>query len=288
MEIIVEKFKSWKSIRNERASKTYTEIVVRFLAYVKKETKDLDIDDIVKYQSFLKCKADNTQAIAAYALRSFIAFTNNRGVTNIDPKEITTPRIEDKVPVYVVQEEFENLCDIAQFMSPSILLAVRMLWYTGVRVSELCDIKVAQIDLVEKCGTISTRKSFKPKQIFWDDETNDLLKGIISLNPNREYLFGTKGKISTRQVQRWIKDVCTKAGITKKITPHSFRHGATKEWLNNGVDLPAIKDLLGHKNLMSIEKYTKRLDDDIRVKGREAVRQRSSQIKFKVAKLFKT
>lgn len=65
-----------------------------------------------------------------------------------------------------------------------------------------------------------------------------------------------------------------KSGIKKHITPHSFRHGATKEWLNLGIDLPAIQDLLGHKSLMSIEKYTKRLDDDIKEKGREAVRRR--------------
>lgn len=172
-------------------------------------------------------------------------------------------------------------------MSPCVNLAIRLLWFTGVRVSELCGIEVAQIDLMGKCARIQTRKAYKPKQIFWDDETHELIAGILRTNPDRKFLLQSPrgGKISTRQVERWVKDVVAKAGLAKHITPHSFRHGATKEWLNNGVDLPAIKDLLGHRSLLSIEKYTKRLDDDIREQGREAVRRRVQQIKYNLSNL---
>ncbi len=285
-----DKFQAWKSIRNERASVTYVWEVNKFERFIKKELGELDQDDVISYQSFMKTKySDATQAIAAQALRSFFQFTQKRGVSQIDPLEISVPRIEEKVPVYVVQGEFETLCDIAQYQNPVILLAIRLLWFTGVRVSELCDIKVAQVDLREKCAKIATRKSFRPKTVFWDDQTNDLLEGLLRFH-REEYVFASPkgGKISTRQVERWIQAVIKKANFKKHITPHSFRHGATKEWLNNGVDLPAIKDLLGHKNLLSIEKYTKRLDDDIKEKGREAVRQRVVSIKYAPLKLFKS
>ncbi len=286
----IEKFQQWKSIKNERASVTYGWVVKRFFKFCDKGVGEITIDDIVGYQAYLKKNyGDATQANVAQALRSFFRFTNKRGITKIDTDEITVTRVEEKVPVYVVQSEFETLCDIAKFTNPYIHLAVRLLWYTGVRVSELCDIEYDAIDLTEKCAWVRTRKAYKPKQIFWDDETNDLISGLMKSNPLRIYLFESPQKIrlSTRSMERWIAAIVKKSAIDKHITPHSFRHGATKEWLNNGVDLPAIKDLLGHRSLLSIEKYTKRLDDDIREKGREAVRQRVNSIKYKVSKILK-
>lgn len=284
---IIKKYQLAESIAHDSASISYTWIVRRFFSYVQKGIEDITLDDIISYQSSLKKRnKQSTQATSANALRSFFRFTSGRGLTNIDPLQIKVTRVEEVVPVYVIQEEFEALCRVAQYQHPIRLLAIRLLWFTGVRVSELCSMRLDQIDLQEKCAKVQTKKSFKPKQIFWDDDTNDLMSGIIRNDPEREYLFMTQyGRTSTRQIERWIKLMVRKAGIKKHITPHAFRHGATKEWLNNGVDLPAIKDLLGHKNLISIEKYTKRLDEDIKEKGREAVRQRVMTLKYKIENL---
>lgn len=285
----IAQFKEWKGVRYQRASVTYSWEVKRFEKFIKKPLNEIEVGDLIKYQVFLKKKySGNTQATATYSLRSFFAFTNKRGMTNVDVSELLTPRVEEKVPVYVVQEEFQKLCDIAKYETPQALLAIRLLWFTGVRVSELCDIRVDQVDLKEKYARIQSKKSFKPKQVFWDDETNELLEGVIKTKSS-EYVFPSPygGALNPKQVQRWVQDLVKKAGLPKHITPHAFRHGATKEWLNNGVDLPAIKDLLGHKNLMSVEKYTKRLESDIREKGREAVRHRSMALKFKLEEVLK-
>lgn len=290
LEEAIIKYQQWKSIRTERASIDYVRLIRRFFAYTQKDLESLDIDDIISYQAYLKKNyADNTQAIVANALRSFFAFTNKRGVTNLDISEISTPKIEEKVPVYVVRAEFEQLCEVAQYESPDILLILKLLWFTGVRVSELCDIKVAEVDKTEYCATVQTKKSKKPKVILWDEETDKLLRGIMRSNPESQYVITSPlgGKITTRSIERRIASVVKKAGITKHITPHSFRHGATKEWLDAGVDLPAIKDLLGHDHLMSVEKYTKRLSSDIKEIGREAVRRRSAAIRFSVEKMLR-
>lgn len=290
-EEIIAKFKDWKSIRNERASIVYAWCVRRFFRFIRKPATSLNIDDIVHYQSYLKkTHAEASCANEATALRSFLAFTNKRGLTSIDLSEISIPRVSEKIPLYVVQDEFQRLCDIARYTDPIIHLAIRLLWFTAVRVSELCDITFDAIDTANKSGMVKTRKSLRPKQVFWDDETNEIIKGIGKAYPHRVYLFESPrgGKISTRQVERWIHAIVYKAGITKHITPHSFRHGATKEWLNNGLDLPIIKDLLGHNSLMSIEHYTKRLSTDIDEKGREAVRQRVNSLRYNLGKGLRT
>jgi site-specific recombinase XerD len=282
------KFKEWKSIKNQRASDMYSASVKRFFKHTKKTVLKTTIDDITSYQSYIKHRySDATCAIEATALRSFFNFTNKRGITTIEVRDITVPRIEEKIPVYVVQGEFKILCDIARYTNPMMHLALNILWFTAVRVSELVDIKVDDIDILGRCAVVRTRKAFRPKHIFWDEETNELIRGVLRAHPNRKYLFQspTGGQLSKRQVERWVAHLVKLSGLGKHITPHSFRHGATKEWLNNGVDLPAIKDLLGHRSLVSIEKYTRRLDDHIKEKGMEAVRQRVNALRYDPGKL---
>jgi site-specific recombinase XerD len=285
------KYTAHKSVRYERASQNYPRVIRKFFEYVKKEIGEADNDDVVTFQLMLKkTSAERTQSLYAIILRDFFTFTNGRGWTSISVKEIDIPRAnDDDVPVYVVQHEFEKLCDIAKD-NPMKLLCLRMLWFTGVRVSELCDIEVRELDLQEKCAYVDSRKAFKPKLISWDDDTNNLMLEVLALKPDRHYLFcslepryGFK-KYSTKQIQRWINELKEAAGIEKAITPHSFRHGFTKEMLNIGMDIPAIQEMLGHKNPASIFKYTKRVDADIKEKAREALRLRTGALKFSKVK----
>lgn len=272
IEEAVEKFKNYKSIRYQRASEAYPPIIYQLERFCKRGLLTNN-DDITAFQAYLKReRQEATQAQAAAALKSFFEFTNGRGWTKINLKEILTPRVTEKIPVYVVQSEFETLCDLCK-ESPRDLIMLRLLWFTGVRVSELCDFKIEEMDLNERFAKIQARKAFRPKTVFWDEETNRLIK---SLN-----ITGTLFPVSPRQVQRIIQKLVDKAGIQKHITPHSFRHGCAHQLLDIGVDLPALQDLLGHKHPSSIFKYTKRLEEDIKEKGREAVRRREKVLKLK-------
>lgn len=269
----IEKFKNYKSIRYQRASEVYPHFILQLEEFTKRGLK-VNNDDITAFQSYLKNeRQEATQAQAAAALKSFFEFTNGRGWTKINVKEILTPRVTEKIPVYVVQSEFETLCDLCAD-SPRDLIMLRLLWFTGVRVSELCDFRIEAMNLEERFAKIQTRKAFRPKSVFWDEETNNLIKG---LGIKEGALF----PVSPRQVQRIIQKLVDKAGITKHITPHSFRHGCAHQLLDIGVDLPALQDLLGHKHPSSIFKYTKRLEEDIKEKGREAVRRREKVLKLK-------
>lgn len=283
MDEIIEKFANAKGIKYEKAAKDYPVQIEKFFAFIQKPLESLDLDDIIAYQRHLKGKyKERTQALFATILRQFFRFTQSRGLTQFDWREIDVPRYVEDTPEYVVQDDFKLLCDIAKYDLVK-LCAIRILMMTGVRVSELCDIQRDKIDLTQRLAHVIARKSFKPKLIVWDDETNELVERILKRH-NDEYLFCSPngGKISTRQVERWIEQLRVKAGITKKLTPHSFRHGFTKEQLDVGTDLPAIQQSLGHNNLFSMEKYTKRFDVDIKEKLRDSVRKRQALHKLKL------
>lgn len=278
-----------KAIRAERASVSYGDNIRLFQKHINKELSEVEEDDIVKWQTYLKKnKQENTQRIHAISLRQFFKFCEGRGWTTIKWEDIEVTRVREKVPEYVVQPDFEKLCDIAK-ASDIKLLAIRLLFMTGIRVSELCDIATKDLDLKEMCCYVHTRKAFRPKIISWDTATNDILLKVLAAG-KYEYLFASPhgGKLTTRQIQRWVKELKEKAGIEKHVTPHSFRHGFTKENMNINTPLPDLMTMLGHKSLAGLERYTKRMDTDIREKARESLRKRLGTTKFKeLEKLLK-
>jgi integrase/recombinase XerD len=285
----ISEYLEWKGTFAVRASQNYKRPIEQFFAFISKGIGDVEFQDIVRFQLHIqKIQEDTTSALWVTAVRDFFGYCKRRGITTLDVSDIKNPKVVEKIPTYVVQTEFENLCDIAK-NEPIKLLALRLLWFTGIRVSELCDIQVKDLDLSECCARIQTRKAFRPKLIMWDEETNNLMLEVLATRKGN-HLFGTRSGdgISPRQVQRWIKELCKRVGITKDITPHSFRHGFAHQSLDSGMDLPALQALLGHKNPKSLFKYTRRLDEDVKEKAREVLRKRIGQAKFKeLEKLFK-
>lgn len=277
----LDKYLKYKSVKHERASNIYGIPLRRFFEETKKkEIEEVTNDDIISFQISLKSRyEDSSQSLYASALRGFFTFTNNRGWTKIAIDEISLPHVIEKIPAYVVQSEFETLCDTAGD-SLRDLCILHVLWYTGVRNSELCDMNVESLDLKDWCAKVQTKKSFRHRHVYWGEETNSLLIQYVGDRTGPVFMTDM-GRISTRQIQRIVDTLKRKAGIRKPITPHSFRHGFVHENLNIGTDLPAIQAMAGHIHPESIFKYTKRLDEDIKDKGRESIRKRTALIKLK-------
>ena len=273
-----------------RAGETYEHPIRLLFEDVRKDLKHFTFQDIIKFQLKLQNKyKDSTRALWMTAIRGFFKYCTKNKYCQIHWEDINIPRIVEQIPTYVVQSDVKTLCDIAQ-NDPRKLLCIRLLFFTGIRVSELCDIQISDLNMVECCGYIQrTRKAFKPKLIAWDSETNDLMIKVAGESSN-QYLFNScrGGQLTTRQIQRWVKELRQKANFDKKITPHTFRHGFTKDHLNIKTALPDLQKMLGHKNLYSVDKYTKRLDEDIKEVARETLRRRVAALNFnKVGELLK-
>lgn len=202
-------------------------------------------------------------------LKSYFRFLLKRGLIRENPmQKIIAPRASQKLPVFVGKDKMEKLFELIStdvgFIGIRNRLVMEMLYATGMRVSELIAIKHKYISM-EAMTLIVTGKRNKQRIIPFGSQLLAVLKdylvikeeqfGIININ---DYLITTvKGKQS---YPRLIYNIVTRNLLlvttqTKK-SPHVIRHSFATGMLNNGADLNAIKELLGHSSLAATQVYT--------------------------------
>ena len=129
----------------------------------------------------------------------------------------------------------------------------------GMRVSELINLKIKDLDFDEKTGQIKQAKGKKDRTFNIPSFLiNDLKEQAQNQNKkNKEYLFtGPNGKLSPRNLQKIVSLAGKKAGIKKEVHCHTLRHSFATHLLENGVDIRKIQELLGHADLSTTQIYT--------------------------------
>jgi len=203
------------------------------------------------------------------ALRTFFKFLIKQGVVDHNPAAtVTTPKQEKKIPTYLPVDDIFRLLD---FIETQTLLKARnramfeTLYSCGIRVSELTNLDVADIDrstaiirvtgkgdrerLVpigrKALGAIADyRRKLKQEQpAFAADD------GPLFLNKNG-------GRLTSRSVARILEKIARECGLATPISPHGLRHTFATHMLDAGADLRAIQELLGHQSLATTQKYT--------------------------------
>lgn len=145
-------------------------------------------------------------------------------------------------------------------------MIIELLYATGIRVSELRNIKITDIDFNNKSIKVFGKGS-KERIVYFGDYAYDAIKLYLeSRELKSEYLIlNNNGKqISVRGIELIIKNVIDKACIKTKVSPHTFRHTFATHMLNNGCPLKSVQELLGHASLSSTEIYTHITDDYIK------------------------
>ena len=181
-----------------------------------------------------------------------------------------------KLPRVLTAEEFRHfyqIVDRAEDVQHALML--RLLFYTGVRVSELCGIKVSDVDL-ENCKIfIEQGKGSKDRYVLFGKTFATALKTHIANRPANRWLFQTKraSKFSTRRVQQIVKKYAEEAGV--KATPHTFRHQAIT-WLtkHSGLADAELQLITGHarRETLSIYQHVA-LDKQLEEKYQQTMRQ---------------
>lgn len=204
------------------------------------------------------------------SLRAFYSFLYDNGLVDKNIfKYISTPKKEKLLPKYITNEDINAIFDVPDISSPigqRNRLILELLYGSGIRVSELCNIKVKDIDLNNKTIRILGKGS-KTRIVLYGETCAEILELYLSdgretlLNKkNNEYLIiGAYKKdkpLTTRSVQLLMNDIIEKASINKKITPHVLRHTFATHLLNEGCDILVVKELLGHSSLDTTGIYT--------------------------------
>lgn len=231
---------------------------------------DITYSESKKYLMYLyeeKKEKSTSVSRKISSIRSFYRYLNNQNVVKSNPFQLLNlPKKEKKLPRYFEYNELLDLFEVPDINTPlgkRNRLILEMLYATGVRVGELVNIKVSDINLNDKKITI-LGKGNKERIVYYNDVTSKYLKKYLSearikLNINKsDYLFLNYrgGKLTTRGIQDVLNKIITKTSLNKKISPHMLRHSFATHLLNEGCDLLSVQQLLGHSSLSATSIYT--------------------------------
>lgn len=285
MEEKIREYLDWKGIHSPKASITYKCWLNRLVEVCgDKPVEQYSISDIVSYQKWLKTRySPYSVQYATVVIKNFFKFYKDQNYLCLSPSLIKRIKGSAKSHRAITEDEYEKIISIIpenEFHFLRDLVIVRMLWDTGVRVSELCDLDITQITTSRQTAVIATKKTTSKRIIVWSDETQRLLSkymGIRSELSNFNHsnaLFvgwsGEKGwstRLTTRSVERIIKHYSRQAGIIEKVTPHSFRHGWAHKRRDLNAPLSFIQRGLGHLNPASTFVYEQYSDVDFENKA---------------------
>ena len=238
---------------------------------IKEKGVSYSFDNIVRryiVSLFYKKIAKTTLARKLSCLKSFAFFLKSVGINlSINFK---TPRLDKKLPgTLSVDEIFYLLDSIKNDELPTKFpyrdkAIFELIYATGVRCSELVEIKLTDIDYESKTIRV-LGKGKKERIVLFGNKAQKSLESYVK--KERFLLLGNKkadhlflnyagGKITSRSVQRIFEMFRKFLKIERKLTPHKIRHSFATHLLNQGVDLRIIQELLGHKTIATTEIYT--------------------------------
>ncbi|MDD4706421.1 MAG: tyrosine-type recombinase/integrase [Bacilli bacterium] len=282
------------------------DIIYEFLNYISLERKYSDNTkinyeiDLFKYEDYLnKAKQNyltiNYQDISKYimylrkanylpssvnrnlsTLRSFYNFLERKEIINNNPfNYIKNIKQEKKLPNYFKYSEFITMFETLHDDNPLNIrnrLILELLFATGIRVSELVNIKINNIDINLRQIKVSG-KGNKERIVYFGSYCEDALKNY--LNNSRDILLKDKvspylfinnlgGNLTDRGIRLIIDNIIKSAVLKTKITPHTFRHSFATIMLNEGCNIKSVQELLGHVSINTTSIYTHLTNEEIR------------------------
>jgi len=235
--------------------KSYLYYTKDFLNFARKSPKNINSSDIRRYlEKLISDKKSSSTINNAYSalLFYFQKIMKRKFFINI-------PRFkkEKKLPIVFTKEEVLKILKSVFNIKHKLILA--LLYSSGLRVSEVINIRVKDLDLTNNLLTVRQGKGKKDRVTIISSKVADVLKKYLKGCSGDDLVFkSTRGeKLSVRSVQKIFTQALKKAGLNKKTGCHSLRHSFATHLLEDGVDIRYIQELLGHKNLQTTQIYTK-------------------------------
>ncbi len=251
----------------------YESDILEFIDYLDKEQIELleiDYTLIRNYLGYLfDKKKDNNTTVSRKisSLRGFYKYLSNHEYIKSNPfRLVSLPKKAKTLPKYFYYNELEELfnsCDTKTPLGQRDELILELLYATGVRVSELVNIKLKDINEFDLTIKI-LGKGNKERLVSFGEYAKDALDlykgdGRCKLNvKNSDYLFLNHigGVLTTRGVRDILDRIIKRTTIDKNISPHMLRHTFATHLINEGCDLLAVSELLGHESLAATQIYT--------------------------------
>lgn len=245
-------------LKNELKLRGFSPLTVRnyvffadkFTTFTNKTPDQLTEDDVKSYlSSLIDSKSKSTVMLAAAALKFYFLEVLKRPITTMK-----VPKKDKKLPEVLTKEEVKRLIDSADTNKSRIMIS--LLYSSGLRVSELVKLKPQDMRFDENIGWARSGKGSKDRMFILSQSIANEIKDYLKKRIDNEYVFSKDRPLTTRNVQKIVKNLRTKASIQKKVTPHTLRHSFATHLLEEGTDIRLIQTLLGHSSLNTTQLYT--------------------------------
>lgn len=241
------------------------------LSGINKEPEDLKYDDLQAFILYLNelGLGDRSQARILSGVKSFYKYLLLEDMIKDDPTELVEgPKLKRKIPDVLSVEEIVSLLDsidLSEETGHRNRAMLETLYACGLRVSELVNLKLSnyypEIEYVKVLGKNDKERIVPIGQeaIKYNDIYINNYRNKLNIKEEwADYLYlNRRGKPLTRvMIFTIIKNLTQKAGINKKVSPHTFRHSFATHLVEGGADLRAVQDMLGHESILTTEIYT--------------------------------
>ncbi len=244
---------------SERTIESYAFFLKPFLEDIE-NPETITIDQIESFSANLIDKySKKSRSLAISSLRFFFRRVIDRPEIFV---KLEVPKKEKKLPTVLSTEEVKNLINTAVFKKTELI--IKMLYSSGLRVSELANLKVRDLDFQQNIGWVRSGKGDKDRLFQISESLSKQLQRYLSKNPENQYLFAKDKPMSKRNIQSLVERTAKRAGINKRVSPHTLRHSFATHLLENGANLLVIQQLLGHENLETTKIYTHISQDQLR------------------------
>tara|TARA_B110000438_G_scaffold303616_1_gene366001 strand:- start:3189 stop:4070 length:882 start_codon:yes stop_codon:yes gene_type:complete len=240
--------------------------IQKFINFLLKNNKDLDLDLIRKFISELNKKYSNKSIIRIISnLRSFFNILEKKKIITYNFfNDLSNPKIEKKLPMVATIKEIDQLInsiDLSKKYGIRDKSIIEIIYSTGMRVSELNKLNIEDIDL-EMNQAIVFGKGNKYRSVIFGNSTKNLLKKYLLKrdsykNNEKAFFLNNRGeRLSIRTIQHIIKKYVGISSIDNKFHTHTLRHSFATHLLDGGADLRVVQELLGHSSPKTTELYT--------------------------------
>lgn len=266
---ILSKFKDYlyyeKSL-SENTINSYLSDINLFLKYL--DNKEINKNHTEEYLNNLSKVnySENTKKRIFSSIKSFLNYAiEDNYISNFEIFNLKFKSSEELPDVLLVSEveKLINFYNHESFLSSRNITIIDFMYSTGCRVSELCSLKISDIDLIEEFVRLQGKGSKQRIVPIGSQLLINLNKYLELRNSNPKikssYLFLSKNfkKIDRTAVFRLIKTTGLQVGINSKIYPHTLRHSAATHMLEGGCDLRTVQEFLGHSSVSTTQIYTK-------------------------------
>ena len=249
----------WLHGKSSKTILMYSRHIQRFLTYIDKGLREITLSDLQRFVDSLNNLSDNSCKVILCAVKSLLSFCNRMGYTTFNVgSALIIPKSRDTLNDRILSEEqvYQMLAGEKSIRNKIIL---RLLYSSGIRVSELCGLKWKDLSERNQGGQITVYgKGSKTRSILISSETMNILNEIrYKASPESSIFIGQRGgSLTSSAVWRIIRKAAKRVGITTNVSPHWLRHAHASHALDRGAPLHLVKDTLGHANISVTSQYT--------------------------------